>query len=275
MRRMVDDKEMITIDNRITALEQGGGGGGDAYTKAESDAKFQTIADMSDYVVKSIIGDDTQYGINYGSGSITPQLTGSDNSGSHPCNATVQVTYNQVHINANDYNHGDYDYTYTGSIDVTDEYVDIEATNGTNTTTLRVAPSGVTVNGSPIGGGGSTLYRHHIQILLNSSHWAPKGWINIDIINSNNTAINTLDAIKTILNSGTGGPAGYPSAEINATGVWTDGSNWRTIVGLRISNNEVKGVYWDTSSQTILEQFISLTAATDDNFEMDDTIFTL
>lgn len=35
------------IDN---AQAGGGGGGGDSYTKAEADAKFQTIAGMSGYV---------------------------------------------------------------------------------------------------------------------------------------------------------------------------------------------------------------------------------
>lgn len=51
MKRMVDDKEIRNFDDRITALEQGGTV--DVYTKAESDAKFQTISGMSTYATKS------------------------------------------------------------------------------------------------------------------------------------------------------------------------------------------------------------------------------
>ncbi len=113
------------------------------------------IPDMTDYVPKSIDSENTEYGINYGLSNNTPQLVGADTSGSHPCDARVRVTYDSVRINANDYNHGVNADTYTGSIDVTGSYVDIKATDGEDTTTLRVSPSEVTVNGSPIGGGSS------------------------------------------------------------------------------------------------------------------------
>lgn len=128
-----------------------------------------SIPDVSNYVVKSIDNEDTEYGINYGLSNNTPQLFGADNYGSHPCDARVKVSYNSVTINANDYNHGDNDDTYTGSIDVTDGYVDIEATDGEDTTTLRVAPSGVTVNGSPIGGGGSDETVIEVSGTINTS----------------------------------------------------------------------------------------------------------
>lgn len=40
-----------TIQALLDAAQSGGGGGGgDSYTKAEADAKFQTIAGMSGYV---------------------------------------------------------------------------------------------------------------------------------------------------------------------------------------------------------------------------------
>lgn len=55
MKRMVDDKEIRNFDDRITALEHGGSI--DVYTKAESDAKFQTIEGMSAYAK---LNDDTQ-----------------------------------------------------------------------------------------------------------------------------------------------------------------------------------------------------------------------
>jgi hypothetical protein len=38
-----------TLQEIINAAQQGGGGG-DSYTKAEADAKFQTKEDMSDYI---------------------------------------------------------------------------------------------------------------------------------------------------------------------------------------------------------------------------------
>lgn len=40
-----------TLQTLINDLEAGGGGGtGDAYTKAEADAKFQAKSDMTDYI---------------------------------------------------------------------------------------------------------------------------------------------------------------------------------------------------------------------------------
>lgn len=59
MKRMVDDKEIRNFDDRITALEQGGSI--DVYTKAESDAKFQTKTGMTSYVSKNNL---TDYSIN-------------------------------------------------------------------------------------------------------------------------------------------------------------------------------------------------------------------
>lgn len=39
-----------TLQTIINNAQAGGGSGGDSYTKAEADAKFQTIAGMSGYV---------------------------------------------------------------------------------------------------------------------------------------------------------------------------------------------------------------------------------
>ena len=53
MRRMVDDKEMITINNRITALEEGGGGSSDTAKKLQDTAAGQTgvvqVVDEDEY----------------------------------------------------------------------------------------------------------------------------------------------------------------------------------------------------------------------------------
>ena len=183
----VDDETVAMVANLSTV----------AFSGSYNDLSNKPdIPDVTDYVTKTIENEDTQYGINYGLSNNTPQLFGADDSGNHPCDAMVRVTYDQVHINANDYNHGDDDDTYTGSIDVTDGYVDIESTNGTDTTTLRVAPSGVTVNGSPIGGGGgSTLYRHKIKIIKKDGSDNIIGFIAFAILNKTATQFTTLASI--------------------------------------------------------------------------------
>lgn len=60
MKRMVDDKEIRNFDDRITALEQGGGVVVDAYTKAQSDAKFLAKANLTDYSINDIIVADSE-----------------------------------------------------------------------------------------------------------------------------------------------------------------------------------------------------------------------
>jgi len=145
MRRMVDDKEMITIDNRITALEQGGGGSGDAYTKAETDALLLAKLD----IYKHFDDDDNPEDFyikqpqTYSSGI---ELHASRDDNHHPDYANVLMTPTHVVMMANSANHGDDDDDYTGSIEITDDYVDLDVTDGTNTTTLRVTPSGATIN---------------------------------------------------------------------------------------------------------------------------------
>lgn len=53
-----------TLQQIIDNAQQGGGGGtGDAYTKAEADAKFQAKADMADYVQQQAGGYITVNGI--------------------------------------------------------------------------------------------------------------------------------------------------------------------------------------------------------------------
>lgn len=53
-----------TLQQIIDNVQQGGGGGtGDAYTKAEADAKFQAKADMTDYVQQQAGGYITVNGI--------------------------------------------------------------------------------------------------------------------------------------------------------------------------------------------------------------------
>ncbi len=266
MRRMVDDKEMITIDNRITALEQGGGGSGDAYTKAETDALLLAKLD----VYKHFDDDDNpeEFYIKqpqtYSSGI---ELHASRDDNHHPDYANVLMTPTHIVMMANSANHGDDDDDYTGSIEITDDYVDLDVTNGTNTTTLRVTPTGVTINGSPIGGGGSTLYRHNLTITLSESvqPWAPLGYIKVDIITSSDTYITTLDTIKTILNGGSYSTFGFKS--VIAQGVWKVNTDWQNIIALEINNNEVNGLYLDA---THYNAYVSLTGAS-----VFDTVYTL
>ena len=49
MRSTVKQKQQ-TLQTIINNAQAGGGGTTDAYTKAESDAKFQAKADMTDYI---------------------------------------------------------------------------------------------------------------------------------------------------------------------------------------------------------------------------------
>lgn len=49
MKPIVKQKQ-ATLQDIIDQAQQGGGGTVDAYTKAEADAKFQTISGMSGYV---------------------------------------------------------------------------------------------------------------------------------------------------------------------------------------------------------------------------------
>ena len=145
MRRMVDDKEMITIDNRITALEQGGGGGVDAYTKAETDALLLAKLDINkhfddddnpeDYIIKQPQS--------YGAGI---QLQASRDDNHHPEYANFTVTPTHVIMLANSANHGDNDDDYTGSIEVTDGYVALEVTDGKDTTTLQIGANSAKLN---------------------------------------------------------------------------------------------------------------------------------
>ena len=196
MRRMVDDKEMITIDNRITALEQGGGGSGDAYTKAETDALL--LAKLNVY--KHFDDDDNPedfYIKQPGTYSGGIELHASRDDNHHPDYANVLMTPTHIVMMANSANHGDDDDDYTGSIEITDDYVDLDVTNGTNTTTLRVSPTGVTINGSPIGGGGATLYRHTIFIKNKTTHNYPT-YIKVELINADNTVYNNTNVSSLI-----------------------------------------------------------------------------
>lgn len=49
MKPIVKQKQ-ATLQTIINNAQAGGGSGGDSYTKAEADAKFQTKDDMADYV---------------------------------------------------------------------------------------------------------------------------------------------------------------------------------------------------------------------------------
>lgn len=145
MRRMVDDKEMITIDNRITALEQGGGGGVDAYTKAQTDALLLAKLD----IYKDFDDDDNPeaYYIkqpqSYGAGI---QLQASRDDNHHPDYSNFTVTPTHVIMLANSANHGDNDDDYTGSIEVTDGHVALEVTDGEDTTTLQIGSNSAKIN---------------------------------------------------------------------------------------------------------------------------------
>ena len=276
MRRMVDDKEMITIDNRITALEQGGGGSGDAYTKAETDALL--LAKLNVY--KHFDDDDNPedfYIKQPGTYSGGIELHASRDDNHHPDYANVLMTPTHIVMMANSANHGDDDDDYTGSIEITDDYVDLDVTNGTNTTTLRVTPTGVTINGSPIGGGGgSTLYRHHVQIFkADSSTYNAECVIYVDIINNSSTEITSLSAIQTILDSGVSTNFGHKG--ILANGIIKDGSDFRTIFEINYTLNsqtgikELKGLYLDTTNAYALSTVINIPT----DAEVSDMVFTL
>lgn len=92
----------------------------------------------------------------------------------------------------------------------------------------------------------------------------------VDITSSDDTAITTMDAIKTILSGGTG-----TIKEIVAQGNWKDNDTWRNIVGLKIASNEVKGVYWDATNAYTLYAVVSLTPSDTDNLSIVDNVYTL
>ena len=53
MDYMKDKQRVEVLAEQLRRKGSGGGGSGDGYTKAEADAKFQTIAGMSGYVPTS------------------------------------------------------------------------------------------------------------------------------------------------------------------------------------------------------------------------------
>ncbi len=212
MRRMVDDKEMITIDNRITALEQGGGGSGDAYTKAETDALLLAKLD----VYKHFDDDDNpeEFYIKqpqtYSSGI---ELHASRDDNHHPDYANVLMTPTHIVMMANSANHGDDDDDYTGYIEITDDYVDLDVTDGTNTTTLRVTPSGATLNNvriatmNDIPSTGKQLYAHSMIITCNDTTTGDSFGGLAYLISSDSTAITKDNIIAKLIAAGYDGSA--------------------------------------------------------------------
>lgn len=262
------------LDERVTALEQGGGGGGDVPENMVTTNTDQTISGEKTFTsniklgtgididggqsntlyVGSIYENGTDISDKYATITDTEEalsekldiykhfddddnpedfyikqpetyssgieLHASRDDNHHPDYTNLLMTPTHVVMMTNSANHGDNDDDYTGSIEVTDDYVDLEVTDGTNTTTLRVAPSGVTVNGSPIGGGGSTLYRHKIKIIKKDSSDNIIGFIAFAILNKTATQFTTLASI-----------AGQMVYE-PASGYWQDGSNYRDVIAL-------------------------------------------
>lgn len=209
MKRMVDDKEIRNFDDRITALEQGGGGGG-TYTAGDNiSISNNEISTVVNPTFENVIIENDSYSANNFLGYVIEyNESGDNNSGWIKMNSHSPELYNY-----NDYLHGEYGNSaslevvediivhkegYTnypdGFYDKSYNLIDTLDSYGTRITTLEQS-----------GGGGSQLYRHHVVIdLLSSSSLEPLGSIRVDIINSSNTAIATMDAIKTILASGTG-----------------------------------------------------------------------
>ena len=115
------------------------------YNKSETDALLLAKLDIT----KHFDDDDNpeEYNIkqpqSYGAGI---QLIASRDDNHHPDYSDLIVKPTQIIMAASSANHGDDDVDYTGSIEITDNYVDLEATDGTNTTTLSVTPDSVTIN---------------------------------------------------------------------------------------------------------------------------------
>ena len=147
----------ITIDsnNVISAVGQGGaytaGNGIDitnnvvsidstkVYTKEEADQKF---------VPRNIDFDDEDNPETYHfavptsyNGHIGIDASQDDNH--HPCDAEVYVFPSYVTINAYDYNHGDNDDTYTGSINVYDTSINLSVDTGDNKMHLRITDNDI------------------------------------------------------------------------------------------------------------------------------------
>ena len=189
MRRMVDDKEMITIDSRITALEQGGGGGGDAYTKAQTDALLLAKLDIN----KHFDDDDNPEDFyikqpeTYSSGI---ELHASRDDNHHPDYANLLMTPTHVVMMANSANHGDNDDDYTGSIEVTDGHVTLDVTDGENTTTLQIGANSAKLN--------------NVQIATTNDITTYTAGTGINITNNEISIDNTV-ALKTDIPTYTGG----------------------------------------------------------------------
>lgn len=239
MRRMVDDKEMISIDNRITALEHGSV---DAYTKAETNALLLAKLDIN----KHFDDDDNPEDFyikqpeTY-SGGIELHASMDDNH--HPDYSNILITPTHVVMLANSANHGDDDDDYTGTIEVTDGHVDLDVTDGTDTTTLRVTPSGATINNvriatmNDIPSTGKQLYAHSIIITCSVSGGNKFGGLAY-FISDDGTAITASNIVAKLT------AAGYDSATkriMFSGGVYLPGATIETgiLSGLGVVSNSV------------------------------------
>jgi len=157
-----------------------------------------------------------------------------------------------------------------GEIALTEDIVEVVAnpTLAGDEAELTGLQVGDTKYAMPQGGGGSaTLYRHSVLIELMDDSFNSVGDIIVDIISSDNTAITSLDTIKTIIANGTGNP----NKQIIAQGVWKVNSAWKNIVALRVpTDNILKGLYFDTAQAYTPMAVVELTGAS-----VYDTVYTL
>ena len=366
MRRMVDDKEMISIDNRITALEEGGanlrliaGNGINIETGEVLEDKIISVnstkvAFKSELPTNYITTDSNQTGISgykkfesgqtsvtiYPSGSVytsnaysrgtsyrtdtiecsggvgaTPanfvimnyydggygrhefdrtekgtvatreyvqhnskhfedetnpeeyytyyptnyndfyRLGATQDDNSHPCDTEIKLNPIRIILEANNYNHGADDDTYTGSIEVMDNGVTIEATDGTNTNTLVVSPTQVTINGSIISGVTPTIeYLHQLSMKWVSS--TGSFYINVTVRTNSATVWTTSNAIANYVDASVA--AAGNNYSVNGYGYNSTTNSMAPLLGFyAASNSRVVAVFMNTDGTESQQQLMN------------------
>ena len=236
MRRMITDKLTKNIKEVVAAYQAGEIG-----TEVVANP---TLAGDESKLTGLQVGD-TKYAVPQGGGATYTAGTG------------IDITSSTISV----------DNTVALKSDIIDVVANTSSTPSATLTNLQV---GSVIYAVPQGGGGSaTLYRHYVTIDgVDESYNATCNLI-VDIISTSNTPITSLDAIKTILNSGTS--TGAVRRGILASGAVKDGANVRNIIALRINADTLVGHYVDGSNQYVLYSNVNIPTTVD----VLDTIFTL